>query len=184
MLGALELKSCKTSDSINKKNNKQNNITSDCILDEVVSRKKVKQNLQSISAITTQSPITAPEGQNKLYKTLQLEQVVKDTEPKRMPGRIRKRGLNSMSTNPNSVQDDGEQGTISNLQALSTSDIQNTEKESLNKNVVSTSTPKNAAPSGPHSLKTLETYVETMGIDVPSNKYLLAYNRVGKVGLS
>ena len=89
-----------------------------------------------------------------------------------------------MSPNPNSIQDDGEQGTIPNLQALSTADIQNTEKESLNKNIVSTSTPKNAAPSGPQGLKTLETYIETMGIDVPSNRHLLAYNRVGKVGLS
>ena len=30
-------------------------------------------------------------------------------------------------------------------------------------------------------LKTLETYIETMGIDVPSNRKLLAYNRVRKV---
>lgn len=30
-------------------------------------------------------------------------------------------------------------------------------------------------------LKTLETYIETMGIDVPSNRKLLAYNRVTKV---
>ena len=30
-------------------------------------------------------------------------------------------------------------------------------------------------------LKTSETYIETMGIDVPSNRKLLAYNRVRKV---
>ena len=30
-------------------------------------------------------------------------------------------------------------------------------------------------------LKTLETFIETMGIDVPSNRKLLAYNRVRKV---
>ena len=30
-------------------------------------------------------------------------------------------------------------------------------------------------------LKTLETYIETMGIDVPSNRKLLAYNRIKKV---
>ena len=32
-----------------------------------------------------------------------------------------------------------------------------------------------------NGLKTSETYIETMGIDVPSNRKLLAYNRVRKV---
>ena len=181
LLGVQEFKSSKSQSSDNKKNKKKNDIPSGNILNEVGSCKNVKENLQRVSA-PAQNPKTAPEEQSKLSKTNKLEQVVKDTEPKRITGRIRMRGRNSVCTNPNSTQDDGEQG---NLPPLSTSDTQNTEKESLNKNIVPTnSTPKNATSSELNSLKTLETYIETMGIDVPSNKYLLAYNRVGKVGLS
>ena len=40
---------------------------------------------------------------------------------------------------------------------------------------------KSSAAAPCANLRTLETVIETMGIDVPSNRYLLAYNRVGKV---
>ena len=179
MLGVREFKSGKTYNPDNKKNRKQTVVASGIILNEDYA----KQSLQNISA-SAKNPITTSEEQNKHSETHKSKQVLKDAEPKGVIGRIRTRGRNSVGTNPNSTQDDGEHGNNSNLPRLPTSDTQSTEKDSLNKNVVPTSTPKTATTSELNSLKTLETYIETMGIDVPPNRYLLAYNRVGKVGLS
>ena len=49
------------------------------------------------------------------------------------------------------------------------------------KNEVNPNSSSNVNDTNSNSLKTLETYVETMGIDVPSNRHLLAYNKVSKV---
>ena len=56
-----------------------------------------------------------------------------------------------------------------------------TGKGSNIKNEVIPNSSTNVNDTNSNSLKTLETYVETMGIDVPSNRHLLAYNKVGKV---
>ena len=55
------------------------------------------------------------------------------------------------------------------------------EKGSIMKNISDARPGKNVSSSKLYSLKTLETFIETMGIDVPSNRHLLAYNRVSKV---
>ena len=55
------------------------------------------------------------------------------------------------------------------------------EKGSTLKNISDARPGKNVSCSKLYSLKTLETFIETMGIDVPSNRHLLAYNRVSKV---
>ena len=59
--------------------------------------------------------------------------------------------------------------------------IPNSEKGSITKNIQDLNRGYNVGDSRINSLKTLETYIETMGIDVPSTKHLLSYNRVGKV---
>ena len=57
----------------------------------------------------------------------------------------------------------------------------NSEKGSIMKNTSDANPGKNVPSSNSYSLKTLETFIETMGIDVPSKRHLLAYNRVSKV---
>ena len=49
------------------------------------------------------------------------------------------------------------------------------------KNEITPNTSTNVNDTNSNSLKTLETYIETMGIDVPSKRHLLAYNKVSKV---
>ena len=56
-----------------------------------------------------------------------------------------------------------------------------TGKVSIVKNEVTPNTSTNVNDTNSNSLKTLETYIETMGIDVPSKRNLLAYNKVSKV---
>ena len=60
-------------------------------------------------------------------------------------------------------------------------DAPDSEKAPVNRNEATSSAAKNNSVSTPNTLKTLETYIEKMGIDVPSNRHLLAYNRVSKV---
>ena len=61
--------------------------------------------------------------------------------------------------------------------------ISNAEKEHNKNSTLIGNVSKRISDSTFTSLKTLETYIEPLGIDVPSEKRLLAYNRVGKVSL-
>ena len=106
------------------------------------------------------------------------------SENKKMRERILKRGRSSISKN--TENDKMNKEVAKKLEESkdgfsSSADRPNLEKESFNRNEQSNSSAKHVCLSTPNSLKTLETYIEKMGIDVPSNRHLLAYNRVSKV---
>ena len=125
----------------------------------------------------------AAKSQTKSFATEQLKQSLslEDTDSKITTARSKKRGRPSTSTNLTPPQDANEKFNDSNLEVTANYEAKNAEKDSSIKNVTSTFVTKSATSK---SLKTLETYIETMGIDVPSNRQLLAYNRVGKVCLA
>ena len=182
MLGGQNIDSDTANISEIKNNKTARNASSDSQKDQS-KPSKIKSKTSQCLPASPRGSSPAAKTEKKLLKQESLEQSLplKDTEPKRTPVRSKTRGRPSIPTNPTLNQDADGQTEDSKLEVPAISDAQNTDKESASKNVMPGYTTKAAAASTSKSLKTLETYIETMGIDVPSNRHLLAYNRVGKV---
>ena len=106
------------------------------------------------------------------------------SENKREDISAQKRGRHSVSKNSqnNGIRKDAIESTnYSKAGSSLAANAPSSEKGAIMKNIPDANPGKNVSNSSSHSLKTLETFIETMGIDVPSNRHLLAYNRVSKV---
>ena len=160
-----------------KQNKREKVKVGDCPADEDIRiTKMIKKTSHEIISADKDTNLTIS-AQKKRLRSSALKKKREEVRAQKS----RKHSVSKNSPNNGIPKDAIESTNYSKAGSSLAANAPSSEKGAIMKNIPDANSGKNVSNSSSHSLKTLETFIETMGIDVPSKRYLLAYNRVSKV---